>query len=110
MLNFLINQTEMAPVTTADPITPYIWKLCKRNISWIRNQEITSALTRITPNNIPAIRYLKLYHQGCFNSDSLMQTASKERTSKSVFNEKTPGGLFCPVVSCTAIQGYNFKI
>ena len=30
---FLIKKTEIAPTTTAVPITPYMWKLCKRNIS-----------------------------------------------------------------------------
>ena len=48
-----MTSRESAPTATADPITPYMWKLWKRNISWIRNQEMTSALVTMMPNSVP---------------------------------------------------------
>src|SRR5437868_5602987 len=55
--NFLMPHMDNIPVTTADPMTPYIWKLSSRNISCIRHQETTSDFTRITPNKTPERKY-----------------------------------------------------
>ena len=40
-------------MTSAPAITPYMWKLWKRNISWMRNQEMTSPFVITTPKRIP---------------------------------------------------------
>src|SRR5436305_15070149 len=52
----------------------------------MRNHERTSDFTSTIPNNNPATTYLKLYHHGCTNADSLIQAVSSERTSKSWFS------------------------
>ena len=36
---------------------PYMWKAWNRNISWIRNQDTTSALMSTSPNSAPATKY-----------------------------------------------------
>src|SRR5205823_10918357 len=38
--------------------TPYMWNDWKRNISWIRNHEMTSAFVITTPNSVPIARYV----------------------------------------------------
>src|SRR5262249_7157600 len=55
----------------------------------MRNHEMTSVFTSTTPKYCPANMYFMLYHHGCFNSEVLMQTLSRERTSKSVFRVST---------------------
>src|SRR5262245_14111779 len=50
----------------------------------MRYQETTSDFTSTMPKNIPATRYFNKCHQECFISDSFMQMASSDRTSKSV--------------------------
>src|SRR5512140_3680683 len=53
-LSMLKTNMASAPTMTADPITPYMWNESKRNISCMRNQEITSPLVSSTPKKIPS--------------------------------------------------------
>jgi hypothetical protein len=77
----LMMSTLMRPTTTAVPITPYMWKLSKRNISWMRNQLTISAFTKTMPNRMPQAAYFRLCHHGCTSSLSLTQIASSSRAS-----------------------------
>gem|GEM_PF-6778852 len=63
-----------------------MWNDCKRNISWMRNQEMISALTKAMPNNSPTTVYLKLYYQGCCKCDSFTHMVSSERAAKSALS------------------------
>ena len=96
----LISSTEMAPTTTAVPITPYMWKLSKRNISWIRNQLTISAFTKTMPNRTPQALYFRLYHQGCLSSLSFTHMESSSRALRSA----AAAGV-CWKVCCMAFTG-----
>src|SRR5688572_28051484 len=85
ILNLLIIKKLIIPTATPEQITQNMWKLCNRNISWMRNHEITSDFINMIPNKIPAKVNFKFDHTGLSRADRLTHIAFCDLISKSVF-------------------------